>query len=63
MLLSGENEARDDGTFRALTLTEPVGVPVPVTLKLTVTACATSEGLGEVAVIAVVLAAFCAVTV
>jgi hypothetical protein len=45
----------------AFTVTEPVGVPFPVTLKLTVTACVTTEGLGEFAVIAVVLVAFAAV--
>jgi len=41
----------------AFTVTEPVGVPFPLTVKLTVTACPTMEGLGKFAVMAVVLAA------
>ena len=39
----------------AVTVTDPVGVPAPVTMKLTVTARPRGEGLGVLDVIAVVL--------
>src|SRR5579864_1012559 len=42
----------------AFTVTEPVGVPAPLTLKLTKTEALTGDGLGEVPPIAVVLASW-----
>ena len=45
----------------ALTVTLPVGVPVPVTLNAMVTAWLTVEGFGEFEVIVVVLLALVAV--
>jgi hypothetical protein len=47
----------------AVTVTLPVGVPLPVTEKLIVTGCPTTDGFGELDVMLVVLFALCTVSV